>query len=798
MRHPRMLVIGALLGVLGALACDAPNTTLPVPGAATRSAAPLATLGTEIRTLIATGFPSGEAAAIGARWDKVLRAIADDKESTNGPGNSSSSYIAVNQGTSSSGSQDDGGNHGNSSAGNHDNGDRNTDKDREVSLSDAGVELAKTVAYIQKKTSIATPPSGETKAHFIARLVLDMSLYVYGGPTTPIPAVAPASDVAFKLIQPTVADTVVTPALQAAVAFPSGAVTQPTVVVITPDSTYYPANCSGPLDTHLCQYPRFYRFNVFPDVKLAKLAKVQVCHIDAGSYRRPLANHDRFRIAHEKPANPANYSAGSTIVDNVEVLAYTLLNVTNCGAGGGTSYPPPSFGFVPNRSPLDRITDVASWMVRRATVVARRLLVPRDVYAIDVGGGGLVADFSMFGVVDPLSMPDLAQSREEGSQFSLASTVLPVGGVAQVRAWRVTNIGTGSSGPFTSSVIIATDSLLTAPVATVPVGGAASLVPASNYSYAALPVALPAAVVAGTYFVGTKVVQAAADGNASNDLLSVRVVVSPPAPDVAVLPGFSISPTSVVQGNSVSTSAWAAKNIGGSTAGPFTARLAFATDTLLDTGIISWPVLGGASSLAAGATFPYPANTVAVSQCQAPGTYFIGPRLFTAEGDANPANDRTSVRLNVLSEAAPASQAAGSASWTAAGAGTVTTQVNPHCANLRYNDVPSGLVQQTFTFTTTAVSTGYYSFDWTYGGLHSWFQAFAQLEAFANGPEGQTVVPLQPTTSVYDFFGFSGSSSLYLASGYTWGIRARGQHFDSSQILLGYITIKDAAAVVIP
>ena len=485
MRLDRLRVAGPLLAVLGALACDGPNTTLPVPGSASRSTAPAATLGAEITALITSGFPKGQATAISARWDQVLRSIAKEPQVTL--------------------------------------------KGKLVPGSGGRAELVKAVKYIDSKTSVSAPPTGETQAHFVARLVLDMSLYVYAGEGTPVPTIAPGSDVVLQVVQPTTTDTVVTPALQAAVIFPAGAVSEPTVVVITPDAAYYSANCSGPLDTHLCQYPKFYHFNVFPDVKLAIPAKVQVCHVDAGAYRRPLADHDRFRIAHEKPANPADYNSGSTIVDNVEILALAMMSVTNCTAAGGTDYTPPPIpvGSFGSRSPMGRVTDFAHLVLHRATVAARQLLVPKDVFAIDVGGGGFEDTFSMFGVVDPFSTPDLAQSTVAGLRFSLGTTTFIPGAVVSVPGWSVSNIGSGTSAAFTSSVIIATDTLLTAPVTTYAVGGAAALVPGASFGYPALSVTMPSA--AGTYFVGTKVSTTGADSSASDNLVSVRVVVSSPA-----------------------------------------------------------------------------------------------------------------------------------------------------------------------------------------------------------------------------------------------------------------------------
>ena len=66
MRLARLRAAGPLLVVLGALACDGPNTTVPLPGSASRSTAPQATLGAEISALITSGFPKGEGTAISA------------------------------------------------------------------------------------------------------------------------------------------------------------------------------------------------------------------------------------------------------------------------------------------------------------------------------------------------------------------------------------------------------------------------------------------------------------------------------------------------------------------------------------------------------------------------------------------------------------------------------------------------------------------------------------------------------------------------------------------------------------
>ena len=610
----------ALATLVALTACDngASRIIAPSPATSTTIAPATVDLGAEIRSMIATGFPTGFSSAINAKWDQVLRAIAKN--------------------------------------------DRETLLGRSVPVANSRAALTRTVGFIQMKAGSATPPPGETADHFVARLVLYMSLYVYEGPSAQPPPLTPTSDIALTVVQPTVTDTVATPALQAAAIFPAGAVSEPTVVVVTPVATHYPANCSGPLVTHLCQYPLFYTFNVFPDVKLAVPASVQVCHVDAGVNRRPLADHDRFRISHDRPVNPADYTAGSTIVDSVEVLQLTLMNVTNCPGDGGTTYsalPAPTHPL----SPLGRLTYLAASVAHRAAFEARRLLTPREALAIDVGGGGFVQSFSTFGVVDPQSIADLSQSTAPGTQFSVGSTSAHPGDLLAIPTWSVANVGSGTSGAFTSSVVLASDSLLTEPISTTNAGGGAALVPGASYAYPAMSLALPPSLAPGTYFVGTAITPAGADSSSDDDRVSVRLTVAPPQ-------------------------------------------------------------------------FP------------------------------------------------------GSAEWTSAGAGILSTQVSTPFVTLSYNDTPSGYDPQTFTFTSTAVATDSLTFPWTYTGLHSWFEAYASLEAFALDASGhETVVTLVPNTNVSGDFSFSGTATLPLVAGRAWGIRAHGVHYDYSQILQGTITL---------
>lgn len=483
-RRSRLFIALPLLGLTGLLACDGPTTTHPLPGAASRSNIAQGSLGDEIRRLISSGFPKGRATAIAAQWDHVLRLLAEEPKTTL--------------------------------------------KGKLVPGSSARAELVKLVDYVDKKTSDATPPAGEQQSHFVARLVLDMELYAFNGPASPVPVITPGTDMVLGTVQPnaTTPTTVVTPTQHAGVQFPAGAVSEPTILVVVQETTPYPDNCSGPLITHLCQYPQFYHFNAFPDVKLEKPAAVSVCHVDSGSTRLPLADHDRFRLAHDAPVDPTARSAGSTLVDGIEILALQhFVGLTNCQAGTGTTYglgralPQPGTGGM-----LDRLLWHGRDAALRLASAIGSVITPRELYAIDVGGGGLVDVFSNFADVDPQSKPDLAQSSLTSTRFHATVSTVLAGAAVPLAAWDVTNLGSGTSGAFTSQVIVASDSALTQVLSSAALAGGSPLVPGAKFSYAAQSVTAPTAP--GTYFVGTKVVYTGTDSTADDDWVSTRVVVN--------------------------------------------------------------------------------------------------------------------------------------------------------------------------------------------------------------------------------------------------------------------------------
>src|ERR1700730_10450059 len=159
-------------------------------------------------------------------------------------------------------------------------------------------------------------------------------MYFYGGPSTVPPPFTPGADAVVGVVTPNAPATIVTPTLHAGVQLEAGSVAENTIVVVTQNPTPFPANCSGPLQTKLCQYPQFYTFDQFPHKRLLKPAKFNVCHVNSGEQRRPLADHDRFRLAHAKPADPADYTPGSTIRDqngeSIEILPLIAQTFSTC------------------------------------------------------------------------------------------------------------------------------------------------------------------------------------------------------------------------------------------------------------------------------------------------------------------------------------------------------------------------------------------------------------------------------------------------------------------------------------
>lgn len=170
--------------------------------------------------------------------------------------------------------------------------------------------------------------------------------------------------------------TVVTPTHFAGVEFPAGAAAEPFVLVVKQNTNEMSSEpCDGPLDTSLCQYPKFYSFDPFPHVTLTRQATFGVCVEVSGDRAPSKAVDDRLRLAHDAP--PGSPRAGYQYVPGrfrgIEILPYVQTRFLECHPKRGALV-----GFL------------------------ETLLLPKKAWAIDMGGGGQSDAFSNFNVVDPV------------------------------------------------------------------------------------------------------------------------------------------------------------------------------------------------------------------------------------------------------------------------------------------------------------------------------------------------------------------------------------------------------------
>jgi hypothetical protein len=343
-----------------------------------------------------------------------------------------------------------------------------------------------------------------------------MSLYVYGGPTTPVPGGSSGDDLALGVVLPNAPARIQTPTHHAGVSFPTGAVNEPTIVVISQNPTHYQAECSGPLDTHLCQWPQFYTYNVFPDVRLNQSAMVAVCHVNSGSFRNPREGiHDRFRLAHDKPAEGSRVKGG-TIVDNIEILPFVRdATLIDCTENDSYSTIQSDIGL------LDR----GLRQLDRFAARIGRLIAPKSAYAIDQGGGGLVDLFSNFNVVDPDGLPDL----QVGAPPTVDGFEHRADGPVTISGWNIANFGDATAGGFTSSIVIAQDTGLTVnPTTLGALATTDSLIKGQSAYVAGQTVTIPSNMPAGVYYIGVRVDNGGTvtESNENNNTFSIQISVS--------------------------------------------------------------------------------------------------------------------------------------------------------------------------------------------------------------------------------------------------------------------------------
>ena len=103
---------------------------------------------------------------------------------------------------------------------------------------------------------------------------------------------------------------------------------------------------------------------------------------------------------------------------------------------------------------------------------------------------------------------------------------------------------------------------------------------------------------------------------------------------------------------------------------------------------------------------------------------------------------------------------------------------------------------QTWSYQMTAPATGNVTFNWNYHGFHAFFQVRVFLRVFSNGPGGGTTTlvsagPANCCSSPSGGFNYSGTASIHVNQGSTFGLQAGGSNFDSDDKLFGTITVSN-------
>lgn len=406
--------------------------------------------------------------------------------------------------------------------------------------------LVNLVDWVNKHSSdMSTPPGGETKQSAAARVILYMSEYVYNGPTFTPPAYTPAADVAVGIVSPGSGDTVVTPNQTAGIGLEAGSVAEPTIIVVSENPTPYPANCSGPLQTKLCQYPRFYTFDQFPHVRLLKQAKISVCHLTGETGRTPLADHNRFRLAHTLPANAADYTPGGTVRNSggeaVEILPLVTQTFVNCG----------ETQFSSNTTRRG----VLGGMTRLAKGIAK-FFAPQTAYAIDQGFGGGTFEFSDFNDVDPDGVPDRGvESFTPGVSETHPGDHITV-------TYSVKNTGTATAQPTTAAIRLSDDTALTATDPSLLAVNIPALVPGQSTGPVTVSVVIPTPpVVQPGHKIGLVVDDEASmpESNLANNSFGTAIDIVESFDNVSAT--VMVGETSVCALNSGTTYCWGQNNL---------------------------------------------------------------------------------------------------------------------------------------------------------------------------------------------------------------------------------------------
>ncbi len=134
--------------------------------------------------------------------------------------------------------------------------------------------------------------------------------------------------------------------------------------------------------------------------------------------------------------------------------------------------------------------------------------------------------------------------------------------------------------------------------------------------------------------------------------------------------------------------------------------------------------------------------------------------------------------------------------WATSGPAAITLQnLAGNQLQFTYNDNPAGYSLVTWTLTATAPIDETITFQWNHSGNHAYAEVTEFADAFVYGPGGQSTFTLSSTgpvnccSSPSAGFNYSGTITLTLHEGYTFGFHFGGSNFDANNFLEGAFTL---------
>lgn len=133
--------------------------------------------------------------------------------------------------------------------------------------------------------------------------------------------------------------------------------------------------------------------------------------------------------------------------------------------------------------------------------------------------------------------------------------------------------------------------------------------------------------------------------------------------------------------------------------------------------------------------------------------------------------------------------------WTLSGPGDTSIVEIGDLTHFNYSLNPSGSATHTWTATSVVAESGVYSFDWTYSGLHAFFNVRAFLNTINPAETLVNAGPANCCTPPSNGFSYTGSHAIAVIAGQTIGFAFGGSNSDSNDFLSGTLTI---SAVSLP